>query len=97
MTTQEIETLMETILQYAKDGKEITSNADLYNKYMRNRCVVSVTEFGNEQLYSFGTWEDADYFASSFDVEDKDVKVATYHLGSIGFDCNNNMFFESIY
>jgi len=97
MTTQQIERLMETILQHAKDDKEITSNADLYNKYVLNRYVLEVTIFGSKELYSFRDWEEANEYVESFDKDDKDMTVSTYDLGNIGFDCNNNMFFESIY
>ncbi len=97
MTTQEIGTLMEEILQYAKDGKEITSNPILYNKYLLNRYVLKVNIFGGEELYSFRDWEEANEYVESFDKEDKDMAVSTYDLGDIGFDSNNNMFFESIY
>jgi hypothetical protein len=97
MTTQEIEKLMETILQYAKDGKEITSNADLHNKYLSNRYVLKVTIFGGEELYSFRDWDEANEYFESFPIDDKDMAVTTYDLGNIGFDTNDNMFFDSIY
>jgi hypothetical protein len=97
MTTAQLTNLMSTLLDNARQNKDITSNTELANALITNRYVVSVEQFDNEDFYSFSNFEQADEFAQSFDKEDGDISVCTYDLQNIGFNSSNELYFESIY